>query len=347
MQYAGLGLLATFAGLAVVLYNADVAGTAGKEQKARQGQQLDASDSANDQFQGKDVQVIGAGSGKRVFAHGSNEDIELVETGTSSVPHFPRTIYLPTPTEPPAEVTATTPTGHENEEEYTLVGLGIRSVSFLSIQVYVAGMYVRTADISALQEKLVHTINESASTLIPSEKAELQSRLLDPAASKQIWAELLAVPGIKTAWRIAPTRNTDFGHLRDGWLTGITNRTREAKSADHGAPTEYEADEFGRAIAGFKGIFAGGRAPKGSVMVLNRDAAGALHVWFHAKPTSTGSEGGARLLGSVADERISRLIWLGYLAGEKVSSEGARRGVVDGCVGFAARPIGSVETMVT
>lgn len=51
-------------------------------------------------------------------------------------------------------------------------------------------------------------------------------------------------------------------------------------------------------------------------------------------------------LGSVKDERISRLIWLGYLGGDKVSSEAARKGVVDGCVAFAGRPVGSVETRV-
>ena len=52
------------------------------------------------------------------------------------------------------------------------------------------------------------------------------------------------------------------------------------------------------------------------------------------------------VLGRVEDERVARLIWLGYLAGSKVSSPAARDGVVDGCVGFAARPVGSVETRV-
>ena len=37
-------------------------------------------------------------------------------------------------------------------------------------------------------------------------------------------------------------------------------------------------------------------------------------------------------MGGVGDERIARLVWLGYLGGKNVSSESARKGVVDGLV---------------
>jgi hypothetical protein len=356
MRVAGMGLLLSFAGMVFLLYNIDldqmeqsVAKQREAEQFKRAGQQMDASDEANEKFQGKAVQVIGAGDGKRIVAHGKGGDIELVETGTSSVPHFPRTISLPASSaDPNAQPTAGPAAGPLGaQEEYTLIGLGIRSVSFLSIQVYVVGMYIRTNDISSLQEKLIHTVNKQASTLIPSEKEKLREVLLDPSQSREIWNDLLTVPGLKTAWRIAPTRNTDFGHLRDGWITGINNRTREARSIAKSTETEYDAEDFGKAVGDFKNIFTGGKAPKGSVMILSRDTAGDLDVWFQAKPDASGPEKVVQKLGTVTDERISRLIWLGYLGGEKVSSEAARKGVVDGCVGFAARPIGSVETMVT
>ncbi|KAF7185207.1 Altered inheritance of mitochondria protein 18, mitochondrial [Pseudocercospora fuligena] len=358
MRFAGMGLLMTMMGLAFTLYNLDL-DQMNESEKKRKGQQLDAGDEPNKQFQGKQVEIIGAGDGKRIVAKGQGEEIELVETGTSSVPHFPRTIYLPTSPEsapktdasgaidvsqPNAGVNA----GNiENQEQYTLVGLGIRTVSFLSIQVYVVGMYIRTKDITTLQEKLIRNINESASTLIPSEKDELRKRLTDPAASREIWTELLKTPGLKTAWRVSPTRNTDFGHLRDGWITGITNRTREFKQIANGQPTEYEAEDFGKAVGDFKQIFVGGKAPKGSNLILSRNVDGALDVWFQEKPNSTGKEKNMQHLGRVQDERISKLIWLGYLGGDKVSSEAARKGVAEGCVEFAGRPIGSVEAMVT
>lgn len=353
MRFAAMGLFLSIFGLAAIIYNLDLDEMEQSEQK-RRGQQLDSPEDTIRRFQGKEVEIIGAGEDKRIVARGPGGEVDLVETGTSSVPHFPRTIYLPTsPESAPAGAlddvqpnSAANPGNIENQEQYTLLGLGIRSVSFLSIQVYVVGLYVRTQDLGALQEKLIHVINESASTLIPSEKEELQKRLLDGSASREIWTDILKVPGLKTAWRVAPTRNTDFGHLRDGWITGINNRMREAKQLTPGKETEYDAEDFGKAIGDFKTIFTGGKAPKGSVMILSRGRYGDMDVWFQEKPAASGKEKEMQKLGSVADERIAKLIWLGYLGGDKVSSEPARKGVAEGCVTFAGRPIGSAESRV-
>ena len=57
--------------------------------------------------------------------------------------------------------------------EYQLLGLGIRTVSFLGIQVYVVGMYVATEDIAALQEGLIRKIAPTATTLVAGEKESL------------------------------------------------------------------------------------------------------------------------------------------------------------------------------
>lgn len=368
MRFAGMGLLLSLAGLGTVVWNLDLDDMdQAKEEKAKSSGklQLDASKEGNERFQGKEVHVIGAGEGKRIFVQGKGQgqDIELVQTGTSSVPHFPRTIYLPASAEDdpnastpvPGLVTAAqanTPVNPGNvtgQEEYTLVGLGIRTVSFLSIQVYVVGMYVRTQDISGLQSKLIHLVNPVASTLVPSEKDSLKQKLLDPVISKEVWNELLNTPGMKTAWRISPTRNTDFAHLRDGWKTGIDKRTaevrQEARKINPSAETQYDAEDFGLSMRQFMTVFSGGKAPKGSVMILTRNQQGALDIYFEAQPDKKDKE--IQHLGTVGDERISRLIWMNYLGGDKVSSEAARQGVVDGCVSFASRPVGSVETMVT
>ena len=355
-----MGLVLSLAGLGLVMYNVDLDELEkSAEQKKKQQQQqsngsgsykMDASADANAKFQGKEVHIIGAGEDKRIVAEGQGEQIELVETGTSSVPHFPRTIYLPITAEAQTVVDGSqpgslgNPANIDNKEEYTLVGLGIRTVMW--IQVYVVGLYIRTSDISALQEQLIHHVNPIASTLVPAEKEDLRKKLLDPVESRAIWSELLQVPGAKTAWRVTPTRNTDFSHLRDGFVTGISKRTGEAKALAKGAETEYDSDSFGNSIQDFKAVFKGGKAPKGSILIMLRDVQGAMEVLFHAKPDD-GGRNDMEMLGKVADERISRLIWLGYLGGDKVSSEAARKGVVEGCVTFAGRPVGSVETRVT
>ena len=359
MQFAAMGLVLSLAGLGLIMYNVDLdemEKSAAEKRKQQHPQpsngsyKMDASADSTAKFQGKEVHVIGAGEDKRIVAEGQGEQIELVETGTSSVPHFPRTIYLPSTPDSQSVVDASqpgaldNPGNLENTEEYTLVGLGIRTVMW--IQVYVVGLYIRTRDISPLQMQLIHHVNPIASTLVPTEKEDLKKLLLDPAESREIWAELLQVPGAKTAWRVTPTRNTDFGHLRDGFVTGITKRTAEAKALAPASAAQYESDEFGQSIQDFKSVFQGGKAPKGSILIMARDKTGEMDVLFQPKPDA-GGRNEMEKLGTVKDERISRLIWLGYLGGDKVSSEAARKGVVEGLVTFAGRPVGSVETRVT
>ncbi|KAJ4304854.1 Altered inheritance of mitochondria protein 18 mitochondrial [Kalmusia sp. IMI 367209] len=329
--------------------------------------QTDAPRAATDEFQGKKV-VIAPGD-KVIAAPATSEHptasdvdtIELVETGTSYVPYFPKTITLPT---------SSGLEGVESEAEYTLLGLGIRKVSFLRIQVYVVGLYVRTSSLHILQNQLINTVNPTASALIPGEKEDLRKALLEPEKSGQIWEAILSRKGtdaVDMAFRVVPTRGTDFGHLRDGWMRGIASRTDEVrrkqadllrqqateqkqialpKPVDEG---EFSDESFGLAMKDFKGLFQGrGKAPKGSVLILTRDRDGALGALYQPTVKTNKGEkmGETTRLGTVKDERVSRLVWLLYLAGQNVSSEDARKSIVDGCIGLVERPVGTVEGMV-
>ena len=273
------------------------------------------------------------------------EAVEQVPTGTSTIPSFPKTIQFPaTASTTQSTVSAALPAGTgalTPDSEYQLLGLGIRTVSFLGIQVYVVGLYIATSDIAVLQQRLVKRVagTETATTLVADEKDELRRLLLDAEGSERVWEEVLREGGIRTAWRIVPTRNTDFAHLRDGWVRGITARSQKLGA-------EFEDQGFGEAMGQFKGVFGGaGRkgVKKGRVLLLERDAEGALGAWVE-----DGDGVGAEMvrLGEVRDERVSRLVWLGYLAGKNVSSEGARKSVVEGVMEFVERPIGTVATQV-
>lgn len=329
--------------------------------------QTDSPRVAADNFQGKKV-VVAAGD-KVIAAPTSSEHptpsdvdtIELVETGTSYVPYFPRTITLPDTSGPEAV---------GSEAEYTLLGLGIRKVSFLRVQVYVVGLYVKSSSLHTLQNHLINTVNPTASALIPGEKDDLRKALLDPERSTQIWEGILNSKGtdaVETAFRVVPVRGTDFKHLQDGWMRGIASRTDEVrrkqadllrqqaaeqkqialpKPVDEG---EFADESFGLAMKDFKGLFQGrGKAPKGSVLILSRDAHGALTAMYQPiTNTNKGDRMGDLVtLGAVRDERVSRLVWLLYLGGQNVSSEDARKNIVDGCIGIVERPVGTVETMV-
>jgi hypothetical protein len=293
----------------------------------------DAPNSVNEKFQGKEV-IIAPG-GQKLLAHDrkTGEDIELVETGTSTIPHFPKTIHLPAP--------SSSSSANDDDTEYTLLGLGIRTVSFLSVQVYVIGFYIQTSSLSTLQRRLIKRVNPLASSLVSTEKTELKNLLLDGEASYELWNEILSDKsiGLKTAFRVVPVRNTDFTHLKDGFVRGITARTQVAKSK---GDMTFEDETFGTAMKDFKALMSGkGSAPTGSVLVLTRAGDGTLGLLYQDKT------GKVEDFGTLRDERIARLLWLNYMGGKKVSSESMRQGVVNGIIDVVSRPLGSVETKVS
>jgi hypothetical protein len=314
--------------MAGVVLTIDPSGGGPKSSSSNTTIKADSSQTTKETFQGNKVVV--APGGTKLLAHdAAGEEIELVPTGNSSVPHFPKTIHLPADSE------------SEKDMEYTLIGLGIRTVSFLRIQVYVVGLYVRTSSLAKLQSRLIKRVNPLATTLIPGEKEELRTSLLDPEASYRIWDAMLrdTSNGFDSVIRIVPTRGTDFQHLRDGWVRGITAKTQAASLR---GDKEFMNESFGKSMKDFSSLFGGkGNAPKGSVVLLSRDEHGILDLMHQA------SNQQITHLGSIGDERIARLIWLGYLGGKTVSSESARKEIVDGIIELVERPVGTAAAKVT
>lgn len=309
-------------------------------------------------------------AGHSVIRIKGQDGVDQVDTGTSTVPFFPSTIRLPRSSSfgSDADVDADTDAdantrlnaGDEvpaaaEQDEYQLLGLGIRTVSFLGIQVYVVGLYVATPDIAELQTRLVRTaLNPPSSepgtgvnyatSLVPGERQQLKDLLLDAERSDAAWDAILKKDGLRTAFRIVPTRNTDFLHLRDGWVRGITGRAQRSTITAGGEKGEFGDESFGTALNSFKGLFGGGQrksVPKGQTLVLLRGAQGELDALFQPEEKLP-----ARWLGRVRDERVSRLVWLNYLAGKNVASDGARKSVVDGVLAIVERPVGTVVQKV-
>lgn len=279
---------------------------------------------------------------RKIVKH-DEEGREIIPTGNSTVPEFPRTIELPdfakaapqaeTPDGVPGVTSPTLiiPPSAASGTEYTLVGLGTRSVSFLGINVYVLGYYIATADIAELHSRLVKRVNPIASTLVSTEKGDLRAKLLDAVEGEEIWQELLrsGVPA-RSMIRVVPVRDTDFPHLRDGFVRAI--QAREGQNTD---------EQFGEAMREFKRIFNRGKVPKRKEMLMLRDESGRLTLVF-----DDGKSSGRQLIGTVGDERISRALWMNYLGGKKVASEEARKNIVDGVMEFVERPVGTVATRV-
>ena len=343
----------------------------------------------------------------------TEEGVEQVPTSTSTIPTFPKTLTLDEPSTS-SDRSLATMIGSPRTE-YQLVGLGIRTVSFLSIQVYVVGIYVATDDIAVLQSSMIRQVDPIATTLIPSEKERLRQMLLDPVQGELIWNQTLREKGVRSVLRIVPTRNTDFQHLRDGWMRAITARTqrhsariraataprpgidrasstltsgaKQDERLQKGHDDEFDDEGFTSAVQEFQTIFSNAnigrnKNDKGQPILLVRDRDGALSVWITPLSTSpsssstatttlsSGGSGGTGQsktikeypsvpaiatpattaaadvismikVGHLSDERISRLLWLAYLAGAKVASDDARRNVVDGLMKLVERPVGT------
>jgi hypothetical protein len=253
-----------------------------------------------------------------------NKEVEKVPTGTSTIPDFPKTIDLPDD-------------GENESTTYQLVGLGVRTVSFLSIEVYVVGLYVALDDIHNLQSAMLSQIDPIATTATEPEREKLKAWLLSQDGER-VWNNVLKSGHMRTMFRIVPTRNTDFGHMRDGFVRGIAAKQKARvfqHTADDAQPETFEDDAFAKGMDDFKGILGGKRSlKKGETMLLLRNAFGDFEVRTD------------KVLGIVKDERISRLLWLNYLGGKTVSSEKARKSVVDGVMSYVERPIGTVEVKV-
>lgn len=193
----------------------------------------------------------------------------------------------------------------------------------------------------------------SATTLVDDEKTQLRKILVEggkDGRGEKIWDEVLKGSGVKSVLRIVPTRNTDFGHMREGWVRSI--QSRSGAQGKRGMLEEKQREGLAESVTEFKGIFGGGRkgVDKGKVLLMSRGADGGLGVWVEdevpEQAEKKGERGEMKYLGGMKDERISRLVWLGYLGGDNVASEDARQNVVEGVMDIVERPIGTLETQV-
>ncbi|KAH7395793.1 putative altered inheritance of mitochondria protein 18, mitochondrial [Cadophora sp. MPI-SDFR-AT-0126] len=257
---------------------------------------------------------------------------DVVHTGTSTIPTFPRVLEF-FDDKKLGHPEGLGERGEDMLDEYQLIGLGVRTVSFLGIEVYVVGMYVATDDIAKLQQALIKQIATGASSLVKGEKEELKAKLYDAEEGTRIWSEILRDAGCRTLVRIVPVKNTDFGHLRDAFVGSLKKRARDPKG-------EYGDEAFGRGVEELKGLLNRGSIPKGKELLLARNKEGKLAIWYDDGKI------GAQRLGQVDDERISRGLWLNYLAGKTPVSEPARKSIIDGVMEFVERPVGTVATQV-
>ncbi|ORZ16242.1 chalcone-flavanone isomerase-domain-containing protein [Absidia repens] len=185
-----------------------------------------------------------------------------------------------------------------NADWKRLVGLGVRQVSFLNINVYVLGLYMRSEDIGELQTNSKWKHFDKAQFL---EQEELALSLLDQPVDVSI--------------RIVPVRNTNTQHLRDGFTRSLLQRMR----AQSKTMTEDEEKEIMDAIRDFKTKFVNAKVKKDTEFVFTKTRKGEFKMEYEGKD-----------MGTVDNKWLAINFIMTYLTPDTPASEDALQNIATG-----------------
>ncbi|KAK6904568.1 hypothetical protein I203_105384 [Kwoniella mangroviensis CBS 8507] len=204
----------------------------------------------------------------------------------------------------------------------SLVGLGVRKVSFLRVKVYSAGFYLDELAIKELHNiKGWHNFTAQHLLTPPTKVPSASDPLNAPQLSGEELMKNLFDRPVAIAVRIVPNRNTDFGHLRDAFTRALQARQKLARSK--GELTDADEQRITQSIQALKSFFPAQTVQKGKQVVLLRPRQGGLIVEFEGK-----------VLGQLNDPWIGKQLMLTYFADREVVSEKLKEDVAKGLEGF-------------
>ncbi|KAF9290353.1 hypothetical protein BGZ68_007263 [Mortierella alpina] len=181
-----------------------------------------------------------------------------------------------------------------------LLGLGVRKITFLKVQVYVVGLYAKASD---------QDDHNSRFRALP----EVQKfQRTDKASSDTAFRAMVQNP-IELILRIAPVKNTNGPHLRDGFTRSLTQAAKEQKLSE---PDNEEAME---GIMEFKNMFPKGKINVGQALLFRKSPDGTMTVQLDDE-----------VVGTVRNKWVIENFFLGYLQGESPISEKARDSIAEG-----------------
>lgn len=189
--------------------------------------------------------------------------------------------------------------------DYELLGFGVRSVTFVGFKVYAVGVYIAKEDREKAKKVMAKYVG-------------LQQHLQDPEQSTIVVNDLLE-HGIRFAVRICPVRNTDYNHMKDGFIKSIL---AHPKAKEH-------RDEVGKGLEELRSIFQlrRGTVPKNHVMLLQTSKDGKMTLSYENTSNGTATD-----LGTVNEPLVSNVLLLQYLSGKKPLSGPLRDSCVNGFV---------------
>lgn len=177
-----------------------------------------------------------------------------------------------------------------------LIGLGPRTVTFLNLNVYVLGLYMRSEDIGELKN------------LDGFKDFDKSQFLKDDTLAEQLIEQPYDV-----SIRLVPARTTNSQHLRDGFLRLLLQRMKDQHM------TEEEEREVLKGIQEFKSKFVSMKVKKDTEFIFTKTKEGDFKMSYEGKD-----------LGTVHNSWIAKNFLMGYLNPKSPSSEAALLDIVDG-----------------
>ncbi|KAG0361158.1 chalcone-flavanone isomerase-domain-containing protein [Gamsiella multidivaricata] len=181
-----------------------------------------------------------------------------------------------------------------------LLGLGVRKITFLKVQVYTVGLYAKESDLDD---------HNSRFRALP----EVQKfQRTDHMSADTAFRAMVQTP-IELILRIAPVKNTNGPHLRDGFTKSLMQAVKEQKLSE---PDNEEAME---GIMEFKNLFPKGKINTNQALVFRKSPDGSMKVQLDNED-----------LGTIRNRWVIENFFLGYLQSDNPISEKARDSIAEG-----------------
>jgi hypothetical protein len=202
--------------------------------------------------------------------HAESPLLPLFEMEPSGKARFPRKIKV------------------ENETR-DLFAVGVRQVTFLSVNAYSLGLYGQLCALKNSRWKQEY---------LPSKWSKTSSE------SSFYLSDLLRIP---LTIAINPVRATDGTHLRNGWIRLLSKRFQKESPS----MSVLEREKFQDSLQKFRGAFPSGVFPSGSMILFSTLADGRMICELEGRE--------AQPLGFVENEHLIRWFFEAYLLDESIS----------------------------
>lgn len=210
-----------------------------------------------------------------------------------------------------------------DKEPFVIIASGVRTVSFLRIQVYVASLYMH----ESLLEQFLSTQPTSSQ----------QNQNLEQLLRCGLEA------GVPTILKITPVRNTDFAHLRDGFARAIQLRLKHIRKNSSTPLTSEQEESLAVSLQHLKECFPKTSLKKGEDLDIVFQRAASLVVSDPIAAAAANAVGGVdvslvhagKVLGSVqydgkgGDLDIGKLLLQAYAAEKEPVSDVFKKALED------------------